>query len=455
MIYSNLYTREKKIPTILALIIFVFVFGVFYKLTSFKNSSSPVRASLNSIKRIEIANITPIQVVIFWQTGNKETGWIIYGDDNQKLTQVAFDDRDIADKKTPYFNHLVTLKNLKPDTVYYFSIISNNKKIVNRDGNFFTFKTPKILSAKNKFSPASGKLIQKNLTEVKGAVVLLSIDNMYPIISQTKDLGEWLLPLNSAYEKNSLQEKNLKGDERVNVEFFAENGEKSTLVSSLKKLSATSLTIILGQNYQLEDSDVLGKQTRSNNLNFKKIDITYPKENALIPGRKPLIKGTALSEAKVFIEISSKKNYAAFVYADKNGNWSYFLPEDLKIGDYLLKIRTFDENRKEVILTRKFKIIDNGGFEGRVLGEATGEPTLTLNPTPTSTPIPTVNPTTTPTSALNQTVNSPTSPPLTPTVTLSNTITASTLPQSGISDFLPIIGGVSLIIFGGLILLVF
>ncbi|MGB9882938.1 MAG: fibronectin type III domain-containing protein [Microgenomates group bacterium] len=431
MIYSNLYTKEKKIPTILALFIFVFVFGVFFKLTSFKNSSFPVKASPNFIKRVEIANITPIQAVVFWQTENKEVGWVIYGDNSQKLNQIAFDDRDIADKKMPYFNHLVTLKNLKPDTVYYFVIISDNKKIVDQNGNLFSFKTPQILTANNKFSPTTGKLVEKNLTGIKGAIVLLSVDkNVYPVISQTKDFGEWLLPLNSFYEKNSLKERVFKGDEKIKIEFLTENGKESTVVASLKKISSTSLTVVLGQNYQLEDSDVLGEQISNNVLNSKKIEIIYPQENALIPGAKPLIKGTALPNTKVSIEIFSKKNYAALVYADKNGYWNYLLPENLQIGDYLLKIKTMDENKKEVVLSRRFKIVDNGGFEGRVLGTATGEPTLTL-----------------------ATTNIPT---IAPTNVLSNLITSTPPPpRSGVSDVLPIVGGISLIILGGAILLVF
>lgn len=429
MIYSDLYTQQKKISSIFVVFIFIFVFGVFLKLTSFNNNSTSVKASPNLIKRLEITNISPIQITIFWQTEEKLAGWLIYGDKKNNLTNIVLDDRDSLDNKSSYFNHLVTLKNLKPNTTYYFTIVINNKKIVNSNGELFTFKTPAFNLANTKLLPANGKLVEKNLSGLSGAIVLLTVNkNIYPLLTETKSLGEWLIPLNSFYEKNTLKEIVLTGQEKAIIEFFNENGQTTKVISSLKKLSSSSSTFIIGQNYQLDDSDVLGEKTNVNNFQYQKIDIIYPQQNALIPGRRPIIKGQALPNRKIYIDITSNKNnYSSFVYADKFGNWNYLLPENLNLGDYLLKIKTIDENNKEVVLTRNFKIIDNGGFEGRVLGEATGEPTITLVPTTIPTIIPTA-------------------------VQFSPT---ETLPKSGISDFIPVIGGVFFILLGGAILLVF
>jgi hypothetical protein len=108
------------------------------------------------------------------------------------------------------------------------------------------------------------------------------------------------------------------------------------------------------------------------------------------------------------------------------------IPEDLEIGDHIITIKTKNEKGEEISLTRKFKIIGNSNFEGKVLGTASGEPTIEIKNSPT----PTVKVVTYPTGV--------------PTVILT-----STPPVPGVTDLFPFFGGLSLIILGTGILLVF
>ena len=85
-------------------------------------------------------------------------------------------------------------------------------------------------------------------------------------------------------------------------------------------------------------------------------------------------------------------------------------------------IKTKDKEGKEITVTRKFTIIAQQGNEGRVLGTASGEPTIIF----TTTPIPTVP------------LNITTTPPV-----------------SGSNFFGTVFGSLSLIIIGGGILLAF
>ena len=148
------------------------------------------------------------------------------------------------------------------------------------------------------------------------------------------------------------------------------------------------------------------------------VEIFFPEEGALIPGKKPLISGVSLPGAEISIVVNSLKTYSAKIRANRDGKWSYVIPEDLELGEHTITIKTKDREGKEVTLSKKFTIIDNGGYEGKVLGTASGEPTITY--APTATPTPTASP-----------------------------------PVSGITSLVPVIGGISLLIIGGGILLVF
>jgi len=430
MIYSDLYTGQKqKIPTVLGVLLIIFIIVFFFSLTN--QSAMPSKANQVGIKRIEVTNLNPIQANIYWQTQEKETGWIIFGESKEKLTNIAFDDRDVEEKKGSYLNHYITLKNLKPGSVYFYAIISSNKKIIRPDGSYFTFKTPISSSNLTKLNPANGKVLQSNLLPLANAIVLITVnEETAPLSTLTKESGEWLIPLNSFFDKNSQQEKTFSGKEQVKVEVLSEDGRISTVINNLEGLSSNSETLIIGKNYNFLQSDnVLSATTNfSDESKTQLIQIIYPQEGALIPGRRPLIKGVALPSAQISITINSDKTYSASITADKAGNWSYLIPESLDLGDHTITIKTKNIDGKELTLVRRFKIVANDGLEGKVLGTATGEPTITSQPTPTT-----------------YTYNRP-------TMVVSPTAAP---PVSGIFEIFPIIGAISLIIVGGGILLAF
>ena len=95
MIYSDLYLpKEKKLPTAIGFI-FIFIIAVFFSRLVF-NSAQPTVASLKVAKRVEVVNMSPTQVSIFWQTDRKESGWVIYGDTENKENKIIADEKDLS-----------------------------------------------------------------------------------------------------------------------------------------------------------------------------------------------------------------------------------------------------------------------------------------------------------------------------------------------------------------------
>ncbi|MCS6956811.1 MAG: hypothetical protein NZM02_03145 [Patescibacteria group bacterium] len=364
--------------------------SVFFFISIFYKKALPSKASRANIKRIEITNLNPIQAVIFWQTDEKKISWLVYGEEKNNLNKIVFDDRDIKEEKKPYFNHYVTLKNLTPGKKYYFTIILDNQKIIKPDGDYFTFKTPETISNLTKLNPINGKVLNENLLPLSEGIVLLTINNknFFSLSSLLKNSGEWLIPLNSFYSRDDFLEQNLNEEEKAIIEIFSEENKKTTITGTLRQLIKESKTVIIGKNYDYleEENNILSVNEKFNNI--KKIEIIYPKENALIPGRQPLIKGTAIPFSLVSLSIFSKnKKYSININVDKDGNWNYLIPENLDLGKHTIILLTKDENKKDFKLIRNFTIIGNDAFEGKVLGTASGEskisPTYKLKPSPT------------------------------------------------------------------------
>ena len=386
MIYSKFYFRNNlKIPNYLlgGFILFFILFIAI--IVSFKRpSSSTVR---DEVRMVEVTNLSPIQATIVWQSNKKDAGSVIYGEQANVLDKVALDDRDVIEKKNIFQNHYVTIRDLKPGGTYFFKIIGNETKITNPEGKAFSFKTPFASTSKNNFNQFFSKALKANLVPESNAIVLLYIDSISPLSALTKDSGEWLIPLNSFYEKDTLIEKILSGKEKVRIEIISENNEKSTLNTYLSRLSTISETIIMAKNYNFtNDENVLSASTSISEVNQNKVDIIYPQEKALIPGRMPLIKGIAVPNKELSIILNSKKTFSAKILSNNKGEWDYLPPESLDLGLHNITIMTTDFDGKKITITRNFIIISNETTEGKVLGVASGEPTIYISPLPSLTP---------------------------------------------------------------------
>lgn len=142
----------------------------------------------------------------------------------------------------------------------------------------------------------------------------------------------------------------------------------------------------MAKNYNFTDNEsVLSASTSQGVENQNKVEIIYPQEKAIIPGKTPLIKGIGVPNREFDIILNSKKTYSAKIMSNSQGEWSYLPPENLDLGTYNIAVTTVDFAGKNITLTRNFTVISNETTEGKVLGVASGEPTINY-PIPSSTP---------------------------------------------------------------------
>ena len=428
MTYSKyFFPQDPKIPTSVTIgvvLLLIFFLAGLFGLTPIRS-----KASKKTVRQLRLVSPSHNQVSMYWQTDAKETGWLIYGQREQVLDKVALDERDVQDKRNLFYYHFAILKNLEPDTIYFYKIVSNNQLVEAKDGRAFSFKTPSNLSFASTLSPAYGKIIKENGEPLKDSIVILFFDKAYPIATLSKTTGEWLIPLNSILDKDTMKAKMVDLEDKLTIEVFGDEIKKTQIITEVSHISPLPQTVIYGKNYNFLNRENVLSTSIESKTRPSKIEILFHKEEMIIPIGNPLIKGTAIPGSEVAVTIDSAKSYSFKTVTDREGVWRVMLTEQLPPGLHVLKLVTKDAKGRNVQLTRKFVIAKSGE---QVLAAATEEATPTF--TPTTTP----------------------SPSLTPTVFISLTPTVSITPLVPGTNFIPIgAASASLIILGLGILLAF
>lgn len=428
MTYYNQPLDQKKIPTplaLLALVLMVLVVPFVFK-RPVKITTSAHNITYNNL---QISNTTYQSVTISLQTPEKQQAWVIYGDDSTKLTQTAFDERDVSDKKGEYRNHYVSLSELTPNKRYYYQVITKKGPI---SDNPFTFTTASQQSLTNSQPPSFGKVLNPNGTPAN-AIVWFEVDNTLPLSTLTKQAtGEFLVPTYYLLT-NAKEIYTPKPESIVHIKITDEAGVTSKITTTFNKIGPLDQTIILGKDYDFtkQKEQVLSATSNATEA-LKNIDIIFPTNNATIPGNKPLYKGVGIPHNKVVITLDPPIYSLQTVIGD-DGVWTMSSDTALPPKTYTMILKTTDSQNKAISLTRNFTISKSGQA---VLGEATASATLTPTTTPIAASTPTIMPTSLPTSATT----------IMPSVTL---------PDTGVGYMGWTVASIALIVLGAGIILIF
>lgn len=475
--YSDLYLQKRsKVPGILLALVLVMVAGGF-SFYFFNNTSAPTRASKKTVKQHEVTNLSSKQIGVFWESEVPDRGWILYGESASDLSQIALDERDTAESKEEKLHHFAMLKNLKPDTQYFYKIVSNNELIGSNGEEAFQIKTPRDMLPGSSAKPAYGKALLSNGEAAQQAFVVIRFKDAYPLVTMTGPTGEWLMPLQGLISKNDNQPSLIQDKDLITIEIIDDNA-KTTIDSLVSKTNPLPQTIILGKDYKfLDEAQVLpafnqrerpseSPQTQS------EVDIRFPRDGSVIPGSQPLIRGVGVPGKDVIVNINSNPQFSARVPVDAQGDWRVSIPGSILPGNYTLIMTSEDANGKKIGEKRTFSLAKSGE---QVLGDATGSATLT--PTKTLTPSPTkqLSPTSglSPTRFLNisptliatlsptlmatnsASISATMTPTITPTIVYATSTPAPAPPVAGVSMIPYIFAGFGMIVAGAGVILLF
>lgn len=121
---------------------------------------------------IMITNLTDTGFTVIWVSKEKEQGYVKYSVSQSNLSSTESDERDDMFTKKEYRVHSVKLSRLRPETKYFFNVISGDQTYDN-GGNGFSVTTSKTENTPPGFEFAKGEF--KNLPEHGEAIILASI----------------------------------------------------------------------------------------------------------------------------------------------------------------------------------------------------------------------------------------------------------------------------------------
>lgn len=121
---------------------------------------------------IMITNLTDTGFTVIWVSKEKEQGYVKYSISQSNLSSTESDERDDMFTKKEYRVHSVKLSRLRPETKYFFNVISGDQTYDN-GGNGFSVTTSKTENTPPGFEFAKGEF--KNLPEHGEAIILASI----------------------------------------------------------------------------------------------------------------------------------------------------------------------------------------------------------------------------------------------------------------------------------------
>lgn len=419
MSYSSNYVKHGRkqllVLSVVSLLSLLFAGTLFYRQMGRQNGWKTTKG----IEKLSIVNVSPHGFDIAWSTKDQvlDDQWIEWGTRKD----------DFKTKKSPeYINGIYYAKvtGLSANTTYHFRVRKGVYTYELSNLIVTTIRTPKSVKEKP-ISPAYGKAILPSGKPYMNGLLIYEIDGFYPLAVFTKETGEWLLPLTGLIEKKSNAIQTVSDTAPVSLKLFSypDGIVRTTMIQTRPLRQAITAGISLRLAQVIQEGKVLGESSQQSAPDIKgQPRIIYPKENGIIPGNTPLIRGVGVALKDVIVLIQGPtKQYSYRTKADERGDWLVKYPLALENGRYTIAASTVDKSGAPLTVRRSFTIIKSGE---QVLGSATGSPTLV----PTAPPVPT---TTSPTIAPTKAQVYPTLTPYPTSIVPTRLIPTATPPVSG------------------------
>lgn len=436
---------EKKLPTTLAILIIA---------TSILITSYLIKQGTNLISRaspditptnIKISNIKDSSFSISFITPGQTKAFINFGE-NQDLGNIFYDVRDKeSQNQTARFSHYFNITNLKPDTNYFFTIISGGNTFYQNSQQPFQAASAPVIDQeqKNKIN-ITGAVLGTDGRTAEDSLVYLNIQGAQEITTVTDTQGNYQLSFDILRNTDLKNIFNLEPNTQGDITITEQSVNSKITFSYQSNLSIPPVT--LSNNYDFsgtlleENPATQSSELKTPEYNRKPGDIKIisPQEGQTFVDQKPLFRGVALPNKKVTIVIHSTE-IRQTVNTDSQGIWTFRPDAPLPPGDHTITVSATDKNGILKTLSQNFIVFAAGS---QVTESATPSASITSVSTPTPTPSPTPTPT-----------FMPTPTPTPPAATPSPAPQTNKLPAPGNGDFNVLIVGSSIFTVLGAFLL--
>lgn len=390
---------DVRIPTFFG--IFIILIGI-AATSFFTQTGVPFisRAStLETPQNIRISNITPTSFTISYTTPGSVIGAISYGE-TDKMENSSNDDSDENNTVTTKNIHMITVKNLSPQTQYFFRIISGETTFLDNGKPFTIITAPNITNSSKETGKIQGTIIFPNQEKTaQEAIVYIATKDSQTLSAKVDKNFKYNISLRDIRDKTLNNYATIKNDTQITMLVVGHDAQSNV---NLRTDQANPVPpIILSKTYDFtintipiaSPSGIIGfPNLQASPSAIKTPQITNPKKDDSLTDLKPLFRGVASPSANVKIEIHSDEQIKTEIVADKNGAWTFRPTEALSPGEHTVTIKTRDQFGILKTITQSFTVYAQGSQVGQ-----TATPSATLVPNPTISLIPTNTPTPTPT----------------------------------------------------------
>jgi hypothetical protein len=419
---------NKKIPTLLGLILLgLGIFSLTFlanNTTLFTTRATPVYAPT----QVRITNVSESSFTVSFLTEESVLGTLSYGT-TETLGQIALDDRDQQDgTPKPYSTHHITVKNLKANTQYYFSIIADDKIFLDEEIPFSVKTLSPLMQSPSAQSPIVGKVVTSSGAPSGDIIVFLVGETTQPYSVLSKKDGSYVMPLNAIRTKDLTAYAKLSDVEPLSMLFVGTNETATatlfpTQINPVPQVTlSNTYDFTIGQEPVPSNPTATSSGTQVSFPSFEATEVTENEPKILSPDQEeglsdqqPLFEGTALPNESVEILIQSNHEISTTIQASNDGSWSFRPDTKLEPGEHTITIKTKDSNGILKTIRRSFTVFAEGSqFTEPSVSPSQATPTPTVfiaqSPTPTLTPTPTsaITPSATPSAEPTATTPTPT-----------------------------------------------
>ncbi len=227
------------------------------------------KASLAPIpQNITVSNISDNSFTVSWITKQPSYGFISYGQ-TESLGSIVTDERDLAERKQR-LTHYVVLKNLLPETTYYFKVGSGSETFTQDNGKFFNQKTALTPDSTPPIPDFVFGTVKKNDQEkATDAIIYLAVGKGTLLSTYTKKDGNWLITLNNSRTTDLNNYLTINPEDQIDL--FVEGGDLG--------IASTKTTVKNSQDLEIITLDQTKSSDTTKSGVSKRIDISVLKEN--------------------------------------------------------------------------------------------------------------------------------------------------------------------------------
>jgi hypothetical protein len=397
---------RKTIPTIIAIILLITGVATGVILLQNRALIKIGAAPEHAPKELKVSNVNDNSFAISWITDSPTRAFVKYGESQDSLDQTAQD--EIED---PSVTHYLVVKNLKPQTPYYFRVNSEGNDYDTNGAPWTTNTTSTITSPQESVVISGVVNDQAGLPKAK-ALVYAQMANSTVLSTFTSIDGKWLITLSFARDAATLSSYTPIKSDQTKVDIFVAAGEK-TATAKILPISANPLpAIVLGQTHDFTtlkpkapgevpnasvslpvNENPTSKfviTDASASASIQTVTIESQSEGETVNTTSPQFFGEGPIGANLTITVKSDP-ITDKVTVDTSGKWQWEPPKNLEPGEHTITLSWKDAQGILKTLTRSFTVLAAEGPAFQASSSATLKPTVTPTPTPTPTPIATAS----------------------------------------------------------------